>query len=641
MNKKTLSLTGLIAVIVLCMFRYVFFGFYIEHMDNVQNSCVEHVGEAAFNVLADSLEYVSSKIELFELTDVDDNLENIPKREIVSQLSKFKNSFYYVSSVYLALENGQYFESTSQDADQLGTENQEWYLKTKRNLKTNFLTVTKKNKSTCGIISSPFYYKGKYEGVIAVEIDNALFKKIADFFGDDLDQLIISDEENNPLFLFDKNFKENDKYNKLTKTHYYMTHNQKEQSQFTVSTYTMRTGSKPLYIALTWFFSFVFVVTIGYTIWIKWKNNKDFTVGFFAFQIIAVMAVEITTCFIIYFIAYDQHVKHHENVMEQFEEQIDANSKYTAETIWLKVQEKKIFKENKLLEPESESIKNLVEILDNVSKKNSHIINFFFISKDGEYQNYPYNSSYGARDLNFQINRRLLNGSDRSTYVGTVDMEDWMLKEYVFKAKDDRNNYIGTFGVNLKFNLPDAEIAKYFGNNEIDNKVEYRDGIVSEISKDGEKTILNYFVNNIQHDLLNEQEYGIVSFKFFDKDYFAFVSTLKDDTKRLIPILLEDNNRLQILMAICLILSFVGMILSVFLAYKEKVDSITYENVEDNYEVELMNNEDHYYEMMKNDEEIKKGMKVMKIFGKKPSQEFGKKLDEYLKRKKDDDYLDF
>lgn len=641
MNKKTLSLTGLIAVIVLCMFRYVFFGFYIGHMDNVQSTCVEHISETAFNVLADSLEYVSSKIELFEFTDVDDNLENIPKREIVSQLSKFKNSFYYVSSVYLALENGQYYESTSQGADQLGTENQEWYLKTKRNLKTNFLTVTKKNKSTCGIIASPFYYKGKYEGVIAVEIDNALFKKIADFFGDDLAQLVISDEDNNPLYLFDKNFKENDKYNKFAKTYYYMTHNQKEQSQFTVATYTMRTGSKPLHAALTWLFSLVFVSTIGYTIWLKWKNNKDFTVGFFAFQIILVMAIEITTCFVIYFINYNQHVKHHENVMEQFEEQIDANSKYLAETIWLKVQEKKVFKENKLLDAGSESLNELVDILNNVSRNSSHIINFFFISKDGEYQNYPYNPSYEARDLNFQINRRLLNGSDRSTYVGTVDMEDWMLKEYVYKVKDDRNNYIGTFGVNLKFNLTEAEIAKFFGTNEIDSKLEYREGIISEITQDREKKILNYHVNTLQHDMLKEQQYGIISFKFFNKAYFAFVSTLKDDTKRLIPILLEDNDRLQILMSVCLILSIVGMLLAIFLAYKEKVDSITYENVEDNYEVELMNNEDHFYEMMKNDEEIKKGMKVMKIFGKKPSREFGKKLTEYFKRKKDDDYLDF
>ena len=45
--------------------------------------------------------------------------------------------------------------------------------------------------------------------------------------------------------------KESKKYFKTEKTYTYMVHNTKELSQFKTTTYTMKTGSKPLFVILT------------------------------------------------------------------------------------------------------------------------------------------------------------------------------------------------------------------------------------------------------------------------------------------------------------------------------------------------------------------------------------------------------
>ncbi len=611
-------------------------------MDNIQNTCRNDISEVAFNALADSLEYISTKIKLFELKNLDENLENVPKREIVSQLATFKNSFYYVSSVYLALENGQYYESSSQSSDSLGVENQEWYYETRRTLKTSFLAATKNNKANCGIIASPFYYNGKYAGVIAAEVDNALLKKIADYFDDDVVQIEICDKNNNSLFLYDKNFVDSEKYIKQSNVYKFVTHNTKEISEFHVSTYVLRTGSKPAFIISTWLFSLVFIFLIGVTILLKWRNNKDLSAGVFGMQIIIIMMAEITSCFIYYYISYVDHIDHHENVIEKYSDQIESNAKYTAETIWFKVQENNILKENKLLDLNSPEMNKMMEIFNSASKMNRHCVNLFFISKDGEYQNYPYNPNYEAKDYNFQINRRLLNGSDRSTYLETQDLGYWFLKEYVFKVKDDRNNVIGTFGVNLDYEVMDEQISRFFGDNRKENALEYRGGVLSKTDSNGEKIFIDSTLTNDQIKEIDENEYGITSMrKGWIRSYYAYYSSLKDETKCFIPITLEPDNRMLILLTLCIILSLIGLGLAFYLAIKEKTDTITFENVEDDYEVDLMKKEDSFYEMIKNDEEVEKGLKIMKLFGKKASNSFQKKINDYKKRKEERDRIDF
>lgn len=633
MNKKTLSIVGLLLIIVLCLARYVFFNFLTDHADEMQNSCRKHVSEAAFNALADSLEYISTKLELFEFTDIDDNLENIPKREIISQLSQLKNSFYYVSSVYLALENGQYYETSGSGTTELGTENQEWYYKTKRSLKTNFLSVTKDNKTKCGVIATPFYYKGEYVGVIAVEIDNALFKKISDYFGDDLYQLVIKDKYNREMFVFDKNFVATDDYLAQDNSYTFMINNVKEKSKFNVTTYVLKTERKPFFTFLTWLFSIIFVVVIGLTIWKKIRNYKETAVGVFAFQIVIVMTIEILSNMGYYYYLYNEHVKHHELVVEKYAEQMDANSKYISENVWFKVQEKNIFKQNALLESNSNEMKEIMDIFEKTSTHNTHCLNFFFISKDGDYQNYPYNPSYTAKEYNFQLNRTLLNGSDRSTYNLKANMGTWQLKEYVFKVKDDRNNYIGTFGLNLHNDLNDGAIARYFKNDAMLDHLEFRNGRVYEIDSLGEETETEIYLDEKQVEKMNSLEYGIVYAKLglFTKPY-AYVSTMNGDYKRLVPIELATGISVQALFIICGLVSIIGVILSLILSIKEKTESATFENVEDEYEVKLMINEDKFFETLKTDEEVEKGLKILKVFGKKPSKIFAKKIQEYRER---------
>ena len=114
------------------------------------------------------------------------------------------------------------------------------------------------------------------------------------------------------------------------------------------------------------------------------------------------------------------------------------------------------------------------------------------------------------------------------------------------------------------------------------------DGVISSIDKEGNWVVENTTLTDKQIDEINQTQFGIIKTKIgFLANNYLYFETLRGNTKRMIPIDINHEDA-RVLLLICIITSAVGAFLSFFLSVKERKNEITYENVEENYEVELI-----------------------------------------------------
>lgn len=536
MREKFIYLLEIVLLVFIVVSRAFYYSNIDDKLESQSSEAKANQEKVMYNTIVTQIDTIGVKLKVIK----DDNFleQGILKTriDIMNNLSMLRENIDSISALYVAFENGQCYGSYDNRMEFNGIEIEDWYVNTKRN---NDLVLTGKKTSDMryvGVLSLPLIDdEGKFYGVIAAEIDENIFRDVIKTFEAYIEQIILKDKNGNSFYVYDKTAKISSSdpvsYIFNSENRYGFLKNSIDFDIEIYYTYEKISIIKSLVQPLDAIILSLFLALVIFKV-IRTKQLVDIDKIMLRANMFLIFELGLT----FFLIVGERTVgaNNHSEILRRYENIIKESCHEITDIVYEDVKDDIIYDlEESLINEKLINLKNEIQNLNTI----------FYIDFDGNYKAYPMVNDETLKNLNFETNRKLLNGKEKDSFYQIYDFDDFSTYVGTKKIVDSNGKYIGTVGVNIKLERLYDFAKRLYNKQNLNYKIEIdEDGIINKVYYSGKKEKLNLNMSKENKNKLSN-EYGVIveRTQLIGKRY-VFFKSYGGDKKYLLEISFESTD---------------------------------------------------------------------------------------------------